>query len=186
MAAAVVRASYYGASATIPAGVTAETGIVFNRVDTQTGTTPLPIPTATGVNFSYIKALALEVTTTGTTSINNRTTRMSGSLATGLGMHWKIVTQANWATAPTAGINQQSATQALADTTGANNAASAQTGYTVMTTSAVQFDNTSQATTSTGIASLPLLVIMVAVDATYAGGPGSASLGNIILGYDEA
>jgi hypothetical protein len=180
--AATVQAQFFGASATLPAGANAETGVTFNRVDTQTGTTPVPIPTSAGVNFSYLKVLQLAVTGTSTTTITNRTARISGALATGLGMHWKTDTQANWGTT----FNQQSGTKAPADTTGTNNAATAPSGYTAITTSAVQYDNTSQATSSTGIGSALLLGILMAVDATYTGGPGSASLGNVILGYDEA
>ena len=179
---ATVQAQYFGASATLPAGANAETGITFNRVDTQTGTTPVPIPVTAGVNFSYLKALALAVTATSTTTISNRTVRVSGSLSAGLGLHWKTVTQANWG----ASLDQTSASKAPADTTGANNAGTAPSGYTATTTSAVQFDNTSQATTATGIGTVPLLATLLAVDATYAGGPGSASLGNLVLAYDEA
>jgi hypothetical protein len=180
---ATVQAQYFGASATLPVGANAETGITFNRMDTQTGgTTPVPIPTSAGVNFSYLKALALAVTGTSTTTINNRTVRLSTGLATGLGMHWKTVAQASWGTT----LDQTGGSKASADTTGTNNAATAPSGYTAVTTSAVQFDNTSQATTATGIGTVPLLALEVAVDATFAGGPGSTSLPNIVLGYDEA
>lgn len=180
--AATVQAQFFGASATLPAGANAETGVTWNRVDTQTGTTPVPIPTATGTNYSYLKVLQLAVTATSTTTITNRTVRISASFATGVGMHWKTDTQANWGTT----FNQQSATKATADQTSSNSAGTAPTGYTAITTSAVQYDNTSQATSSTGIGTTLLLGIELAVDSTYAGGPGSASLGNIILGYDEA
>lgn len=180
--AAVIRASWFGASATLPAGVTAETGVSWNRVDTQTGTTPVPIPVSAGDNYSYLKVLQLEVTGTSTTTINNRTVKISSGLATGLGMHWKTDTQANWA----ATFNQQTASKATADSSGANTASSAPAGYTAVTTSAVQYDNTSQVTTSTGIGTALLLGIELAVDATYADGPGSASLGNVIVGWDEA
>ena len=180
--AATLQAQYFGGSSSLPAGANAETGITFNRADSQSGSTPVPIPVSAGVNFSYLKALALAVTATSTTTITNRTVRLSAGLATGLGMHWKTVTQANWG----AQLDQTSATKAPTDTTGTNNAGTAPATYTATTTSAVQFDNTSQATSSTGIGSTLLLAMLLAVDATYGGGPGSASLGNIILGYDEA
>lgn len=188
MSAATVRAYYFGASATLPAGANCDNAdgnsVVFNRVDTQSGTTPVPIPTSAGNNYSYLKVVQLYVTVTGTTTINNRTVRISGSLASGLGMHWKTDTGANWASS----FNQQSASKATADSTGANSAGTAPTGYTAVTTSAVQYDNDSIATSSTGIGTTSnhLLALELAVDASYAGGPGSASLGNIILGYDEA
>lgn len=180
--AATIQADWFGASATLPAGINAETGVTWNREDTQTGTTPIPIPTSAAVNFSYLKVFQLAVTATSTTTINNRTVRGSLALATGLGWYWKTDTQANWATT----FNQQSGTKGAADTTGSNNASSAPSGYTAITTSPVQYDNTSQATTSTGIGTALLLGVDLGVDATYAGGPGTASLGNLILGYDEA
>ena len=179
---ATVQAQFFSGSASLPAGANAETGITFNRADSQTGTTPVPIPVSAGVNFSFLKALALAVTATSTTTITNRTVRLSGAVATGLGIHWKTVVQASWG----ASLDQTSASKAPADTTGTNNAGTAPSGYTATTTSAVQFDNTSQATSSTGIGSCPLLAMLLAVDNTYAGGPGSAALGNLVLGYDEA
>jgi hypothetical protein len=142
----------------------------------------VPIPVAAGVAFSYLKVYQLAVTGTSTTTISNRTIRISASLATGIGLHWKTDTQANWA----AQFDQSGASKAPADTTGTNNAGTAPSGYTAVSTSATQYDNTSQSTGSTGIGSTLLLATLLAVDATYAGGPGSASLGNVILGYDEA
>jgi len=176
-----MQAQYFGASASLPAGANAETGITFNRADSQSGTTPVPIPVSAGVNFTYLKALALAVTATSNTKINNRTVRLSAGLASGLGMHWKTVTQANWG----ASLDQSTATKSPADTTGTNNANTAPGGYSVTTTSPIQFDNQDQQSSSTGIGPSVLLAMLLAVDATYAGGPGSASLGNIILGYDE-
>ena len=179
---ATVVAEFYGASATLPAGVNAETGVTWNREDTQTGTTPIPIPTAAGVNFSFLKVLALAVTGTSTTTISNRTIRDSAPLATGLGWAWKTDTQANWGTS----FNQTGGTKGPADTIGTNNATAAPAGYTAITTTPVQFDNTSQATTSTGIGTDLLAAVVLGVDATYVGGPGTATLGTLILGYDEA
>ncbi|HEY1292918.1 MAG TPA: hypothetical protein VGJ60_07565 [Chloroflexota bacterium] len=179
---ATVQAQFFGASATLPAGVNAETGVTWNKVDTQTGTTPIPIPTSTGTNYSYLKALQLAVTATSTTTISNRTVRISSAFAAGLGMHWKTDTQANWPTT----FNQQTTSKATADQTTSNSGPTAPSGYTAITPTAVQYDNTSQSTASTGIGTTLLLGIELAVDSTYAGGPGSASLGNIVLGYDEA
>lgn len=103
-------------------------------------------------------------------------------MATGLGSHWKTDTQANWGTS----FNQTGGSKAPTDTTGTNNAGTAPAGFTAITTSAVQYDNTSQSTASTGIGTALLLALLLAVDATYAGGPGTTALPNIILGYDEA
>lgn len=108
--------------------------------------------------------------------------RGTAPLATGLGWYWKTDTQANWA----ATFNQQSASKGAADTSGSNNATAAPAGYTAITTSPVQYDNTSQITTSTGIGTALLLGVDLGVDGTYAGGAGTASLGSLVLGYDEA
>lgn len=97
-------------------------------------------------------------------------------------MHWKTDTQGNWGTT----FNQTGGSKASGDTTGTNNAGSAPAGYTAVTTSAVQYDNTSQSTGSTGIGSALLLGLELAVDATYGGGAGTASLGSLVIGYDEA
>lgn len=182
MTQATVVAEFFGGSPTLPAGVNAETGITWNREDTQTGATPIPIPVSAATNYSYLKVVQLAVTVVGTTTIVNRTVRLSPALATGLGFHWKTDTQANWA----ATFNQQSTSRASADNPGNNAAAIAPAGYTAITTTAVQYDNTSQSTASTGIDSTLLLGIELAVDATYGGGPGTQFLSNIILGYDES
>lgn len=153
----------------------AEGGIVFNLEDTITGTTPIPIPTATGTNFSWIKNLVLYVTATGTTAITNRTVNMGSSPTSGLKLHFKDVAVASYAQA--ASGNRPTAS-------GSNGATPA--GYTAMTTSAQQYDNTSVATSSTG-ANGDMAVCVMGVDNTFAGGPGSATaLPNIVLSYDEA
>ena len=49
MAAATVRASWFGGASTEPAGASAEGSTMkFNRVDTFDGVTPIPIPTSVG------------------------------------------------------------------------------------------------------------------------------------------
>ena len=179
---ATLQAQYFGASATLPAGVNAESGVSFNIEDTQSGTTPISIPTSAAVNFSYLKVVQLAVTATSTTTISNRTIRASNAMPTGLGLHWKTDTQANWGTS----FNQQSGSKAPTNTLGTNNAATAPAGYTAVTTSAVQYDNTSQPSSSLGIGSALLLALVLACDATYGGGPGATSLGSVILAYTEA
>lgn len=152
----------------------AETGIKWNLEDTQTGTTPIQIPTSTGTNYSWIKNLVLYVTATGTTTISNRRVSMGSSPATGLKLHWKDVAVASYAQA--ASGNRP----ASAGTDGAT-----PSGYTNMTTTAAQYDNTSVATSSTG-ANGDMCVVVLGVDSTYAGGPGSAqAVPSIVLTYDE-
>src|SRR5688572_13479213 len=87
--AATVRVDYYGASASEPAGSTAESGITFNLEDTKTGTTaPVQIPTATGTNFSWLKQIALNVTASDSTTLSNRRIKMNSSPTTGLAIHF--------------------------------------------------------------------------------------------------
>ena|SRR5581483_579259 len=153
----------------------AEGGIVFNLADSATATTPISIPTATGTNFSWIKNLALAVTGTGTTNMTNRTVKMSGSTSTGLALWWKDVAQASYA---------QAASGNRPASSGSNGATPA--GYTSMTTSAQQWDNTSHATSGTG-PNGDICVVVMGCDFSYVGGAGSAvALPSIILSYDES
>lgn len=154
----------------------AEGGCTFNLSDNiTTTTTPISIPTATGTVFSWIKNLVLAVTGTGTTTITNRTIKMSTSATTGLALFYKAVAVGSYA---------QAASGNRPSSSGSNGATPA--GYTAMTTSAVQYDNTSVATSSTG-PNGSMAVCVTSVDFTYAGGPGTAiALPSIVLGYDEA
>jgi len=183
VAAAVCRLDYYnGSSPTFTggsyAGVTAEGGIKFNLDDTLTGTTPIPIPTATGTNFSWIKNLALDVTTAGTTSISNRRIYLGSSPSTGLNVFYKSVVTGSYAQA--ASGNRPTAS-------GSNGATPA--GYTVMATSlggSTAYDASSVSSATQGVNG-SLAVCVAAVDFSFAGGPGSATaLPNILLSYDEA
>ncbi|GEM_PF-7060248 len=171
--AATVRASYYGASATEPAGVTAETGIKMNREDTQSGTTAIPVPTTTGTNYSWIKQIALEVTATAATNISNRKISQASTPATGLAYFFKAAasyTQASSANMPAA--------------SGSNGATP--TGYTAMSGTGQVFDSTSVSAGSTG-RNGGFCVLVLGVDNTYTGGAGSAiALPNLLLQYDEA
>jgi hypothetical protein len=129
VAAAVTRLDIYtGASPILTgasyAGVTAEGGIKMNREDTLTGTTPIPIPTATGTNYSWIKNLALDVTTTGTTNISNRRIYFGSAPSTGLFGFYKSVATGSYA---------QAASGNLPAASGSNGATPA--GYTALATS---------------------------------------------------
>jgi hypothetical protein len=153
----------------------AEGGVTWNLADNITATTPVAIPTATGTNFSWIKNLLIAVTVTGTTAITNRTVKMGSSPSTGLALFWKDVAVASYAQA--ASGNRPTAS-------GSNGATPA--GYTAMTTSAVQYDNTSHVTSASG-PNGDIAVTVIGVDFTYVGGAGSAiALPNVVLQYDEA
>lgn len=176
---ATMRASYYGGSASEPAGLNAETGIKFSRDDNQnTGGTPVPIPTAGGpgaTNYSWPKNLALEVTAAAApaTAITNRTVRLATAPAAGLQMHWK-----------TGAYVQPSNGVMPAANASANDAVPA--GYTQMTTTATQYDNTSVSGASTG-RNGQMVQAVLGVSFNYAGGAGSATaLPNMIVAYDEA
>lgn len=173
MGAATVQARI--ATSTGPTYSNAEGGAVFNLADSLTdNTTPISIPTSTGTVYSWIKSFVLYVTATGTTSINNRTIKMGSSATTGLFLFFKDVAVASYA---------QAASGNRPSPSGSNGATPS--GYTAMTTSAQQWDNTTVATSGTG-ANGDLVVCTMGVDNTYAGGPGNAiSLPNIVLSYDE-
>lgn len=154
----------------------AETGFTFNLSDNQTDTTtPISVPTSTGTVFSWIKNLVLSVTVAGTTNITNRNIYMSGSPTTGLALFWKDVAVASYAQA--ASGNRPTAS-------GSNGATPS--GYTAMTTSPAQYDNTSHATSGTG-PNGDIAVVVLGVGHDYVGGAGTAiSLPSLEFQYDEA
>ncbi len=152
----------------------AEGGVKFSREDSITGATPVPIPTVTGTRFSWIKNFVLAVTVAGTTNISNRNISMSGATATGLQLFWQAVALASYTQAA---VGNQPADSASNGATPA--------GYTLMTTSVAQYDNTSVASSGTG-PNGKMAVCCLGVDHTFVGGPGSATaLPSLILSYDE-
>jgi hypothetical protein len=170
--AATIRCSYYGASASEPAGVTAETGIKLARADAQTSTTPTPIPTSTGTNYSWYMLLAFEVTGTGATSISNRRIAAASSFTSGILIFFKdqaTYTQPSSGNKPT---DSGSAGPATPST------------YTNVTTSNQLWDNTSTSTGTTGRKG-DFCQIVGGVDNSYAGGGGNAALPNLSMVYDE-
>lgn len=50
---------------------TAVTACVFNREDTVNGTTGVPVPTAAGTKFSWVKSFQVEITATGGLTMTN-------------------------------------------------------------------------------------------------------------------
>jgi hypothetical protein len=152
-----------------------EAGCKFNLADSATSTTPISIPTSTGTVFSWIKNLVLAVTATGTTNITNRRISQGSAPATGLQLFWKDVAVASYS---------QSASGNRPTASGSNGATPS--GYTLMTTTPAQWDNTSVATSGTG-PNGDLVVCVLGVDNTFVGGPGNATaLPNIVITYDEA
>lgn len=172
---ATMRASYYGGTVGEPAGVTAEGGIKWNREDTIAGTTPVPVPTATGTNYSWLKNLALEVTTAASpvTSITNRRIAIASALSAGLTEHWK------------AAAYVQAAVGNMPAAAGTNDAVP--TGYTLAATGAgALYDNAAVSGGTTGRNGSPLQVL-VGVSFLFTGGGGAAiAMPNLHLSYDEA
>ena len=179
MAATVQAQCATGAGPTL---ANAETGIVYNRVDTQTGTTPIPIPTATGNHYSWLKYLALVVTATSTTSISNRKISFASAPATGLQGLWfnqPTYTQANTTQGNAAGNYP-------ADDVAANGTVPTGIAWAGTTTTPALWDNTSVATSSAA-RNGNYVQTCLQVSNAYVGGAGAGiALPNLTLTYDEA
>lgn len=171
--ASTVRVSYWnGGSDTAGAGATAEGGVKFNRANTLTGTTAIPIPTATGTNFSWEKFLGLEVTVDGSTTISNRKVHHASGLATGMELHF--LGTATYHTPDGTDIADDGAAD------GANPA-----GYTAMSTTAQTYDATSNAS-AVGLNGYYCAVVL-GVSSNYAGGAGTnQAVPTLTFTYDEA
>lgn len=172
--AAVVNARYHS-GASEGAGADAETGIKFNREDTQTGTTPVPKPTATGTAYSWLKTGSLRVTSGGgATSLSNRKTRVASAPTAGLKLHFKDGGD-TYAQSTSGNMPADAGTDGAVPAT-----------FTEMSTTFQTWDATSEAATDS-TRNGNLIIFVLGVDSTYAGGAGSAiALPNIELQYDEA
>jgi hypothetical protein len=173
--AAVIRASYFGGSAGEPAGASAEGGIKWNREDSQSGaTTNVPVPTATGTNYSWLKNLALEVTTVANpvTSITNRRIAIAGAQLAGVTQHWK------------AAAYVQAAVGNMPGAAGTNDAVPST--YTLITTTPTVYDNNAASGGTLG-RNGSMLQVVTGVSFLFTAGGGSAhALPNLQLTYDEA
>lgn len=172
MAAAVVQLQVATTSAATLAN--GEGGFKYNREDTISGTTPIPIPTATGTNFSYLKWLALAVTTTGTTSISNRRVQLSATETSGLALFF----QGNATYASATSANQPAAS--------GSNGPATPAGFTRATTALQVYDSASTSSGTTG-RNGSYCETCFGVDFSYTGGAGSGiALPDVRLVYDEA
>lgn len=181
MAAATVRMSYWSGAG--PTSANAETGIVFSRSEAQApsaGTAPIPIPTSTGTNYSWIMQLGLEVTVAGTTSINNRTIKYASAEVA----HTRIwfADQGTYRQAASGNKPTDSGTGSTAAPTPAGSGAPG--SYTALTTNAQQWDNTTVATSGTGING-DYVEMVFGVDNSYTSGGGQTTLPNLTITYDE-
>lgn len=174
MSSATVRAYWFGASATLPAGSSAEGGCTFSLDDALAGSTPVVIPNSTGTVYSWFKNLGLDVTSTGTTNMSNRNIDTLASLTTGLFLYYQAVASASYS--QPSGSNLPTASGSNGHTP---------SGYTLLSTSESQYDNSSVATSSTGLNG-KLCQCVFGVDNTYVSGAGSSvSCSSIQMLYDE-
>ena len=168
-----------GATPTLATADSADSASIrYGRDDSQSSTATIPIPTATGTHYSYLKYLLLDVTVTGATSISNRKISIASALATGLTLWFKdqaTYTQNNGAQGTAAGNYP-----ADAGTNGAT-----PSGYTAVTTTPTLWDNTSTSSGSSG-RNGDYVQTVLGVDNTFTGGGGTASLPNLQLAYDES
>lgn len=176
----------YCATGAGPTYATAEGGVLkFGLDDTITSSTPVPIPTALGTNFSWQKNLRLYcVSGGGSTSLLNRKAYLSGAVSDAhCGVYYlttftSTYTQANTTQGTAAGNRPASTGAALA----------APTNFTAMPTSsgaAVTVDSSTIAATN-ATANGNLLTLVIGVDNSFAAGAGAFSLPNIMVQYDEA
>jgi len=159
------------------ARASAETGIKFNREDTQSGTTPIPIPTATGTNYSWYKNMYLycDSATGAGTTISAKQVSLNGAPATGLAVVYKDVTN----------TYTQAAAVLAADAAGGSPPATP-AGFTAATTTPATYD--ASGTTSANATRMgDILQVGLAVGSNYAGGPGSAqTVPSVVFTYTES
>lgn len=171
--AATVRASI--ATGAGPTLASAEGGIKWNLADSATDTTtPIQIPTATGSTYSWVKNLLLEVTATGTTALSNRKIRRTAAPPTGMEVFFKD----GGATYAQAAVGNKPADA------GTNGPATPAT-YTAMTAVFQAWDAASVSAGTLG-RNGNFVIVALGVDATYAGGAGTAQTAPTLeLQYDE-
>lgn len=170
--AAVVRLSF--ASGVGPALTNAETGAKYGLEESLAGaTTPIPVPTATGTNFSWPKVFRYEVTTIdAATSIGNFRHRISAAPATGLKLWFRDD-----------GATYVRSTAVAAASSGTNDFTPA--GYTTAPTSDTVYDAASYSAGTTG-GKGDYLSYALGVSALYTGGANSATaLPSLITTIDE-
>jgi len=150
--------------------------MTFNREDSLAGTTPIPIPTgSTGTAYSWYKLLALDVTSTGDTSITNRTVLRSSAPPAGIILYF----------ASTDVYTQPSSANRPADTSTGDDSVPA--NYTALTTSAQGYAAGSVGTSSGRNGDFCKVLLGVSSTSTYLGGAGSAIvLPSLTVGFDES
>lgn len=177
MTAATVRLSWYGGSASEPAGVDVETvGITLARADAVNSNVysqGVPAPLS-GTTYSWPLLVALEVTTPGTTSLSNRRVQLPGGVPAGIYLY-------------AAGLSAY-AQPSSAPADGAGNG-DVPSGYTLLSGSAVTYAAGSQSAASAG-RNGDFCALLLGVAATYRSGGGAGgvqtALGTLQFQYDES
>lgn len=154
------------------------TGFTWSRVDSQAGSTAIPIPTTSPANaYSYVKTLFLNVTGAASTTLSNRKVYSNGAPATGLYYWYKD-----------GGTSYTQATGPVeADNTSANGTGPA--GYTAMAASqgaASSWYATGVSAGATG-RNGDYVNLVLGVGGNYTGGGNAATATpSVIVSYDEA
>ena len=174
---AVVRVSWYGASATEPAGVTAESGVSLDRSDSQQGSEPVLLPTTTpGTSYSFIKQVALEVLTTAATTLSNGSVRATAVMPPGIAWMYKASdTYQGTAGGPPASLEESGSNPAVPS------------GFAVPTTSPAVYSTLGMSTGTTGRKG-PFVQLVGGLSREYArlwAAHGIVKLPSLVMSYDE-
>lgn len=182
--AATLRADYYGASVGEPAGVTAETGIVYSVSDAKapaSGVAPIAKPNTTGSAFSWIMLLALDVTGTAATSIFGRTIGFASAVTSGSQVFFADQPTYRQPASGNHPISEITAGPALPTPVGT----SAPGSYAGLTTIQQSWNATVISAGATG-RNGDFVELVFGVDSTYGGGSGRETLPDLKLQYDES
>lgn len=175
--AATVYFYYYGPGGTAGTGSSAEAGWKFNREDTQSGTTPIPIPTATGQNFSWHKNFGFRVDTGFASNISNFTIKAAQTYNTNAALN--LTGLRLWFKS-----NSSYVQSAVVGATAGNG--DTPSGYTAVTTSPQQWYAGPISASTTGQKG-DFLVLALGVGYDYVqGGASNFALPNMTAAYDEA
>src|SRR5690606_10072907 len=105
-----------------------------------TGTTPIPIPTSAGTNYSWRKVVGLEITTPDAgTSISNKRIRLGSAPATGVVLAFNAVATYTQATSGNKPTDNNTTNEAIP------------AGYTQLTTTNQVYDADSDSAASAGL-----------------------------------
>jgi hypothetical protein len=153
-----------------------ESGFKYNREDTISGTTAVPIPTALGTRYSWLKWLCLSVTTVGTTNISNRRIQLAGSAMPG-GTAIFFQGNATYAQAATGNMPPDNTT---------SNGPALPSGFTLASTSTQLYDGATVSSGSLG-KNGNYCETVFGVDFTYTtpGAGSNVGLSDVRLIYDE-